>query len=137
MVDRPLVGASVAFAASTAYGALVSLRHHVVGEPVGVRLPGTVAQHLAVGFGSGLSAPWPMPALVLVAAARSGSRVTWPSTAAVGVGMAAVAGTLVEPVTWQRRLRSPHVWLSVAFNLLAAAALLVTGTRRRHGLLHG
>jgi hypothetical protein len=135
MVERPLVGASVAFAASCAYGAIVSLRHDVVGEPFRVRLPGTVAQHLAVGLGSGLSAPWPMPVLLLVAAARSGSPVAWPSSAAVGVGMAGVAGTLVEPVTWQRRQRSPDVWLSVALNLLASTALLVTGTRRRHRLV--
>lgn len=112
--DRPvaapldLIGAS-AVGVSTAFGSAVSLRLGLKGEPLGVRVPGTVRTHLAVGLGGGLAAPWPMTLLAL----------RWPRA----VGLTMLAGTLVEPVTWGRRARSHEVWIAVAANLAAVAVL--------------
>ena len=129
MVDRSLAAAAALFTASTVYGAVVSLRHDVVGEPLRVRPPGSVAQHLAVGLGAGLSAPWPMPVAAIAAAGASGRGATWPGRLAVTIGVVNAAGVLVEPVTWQRRWRSWQVWLSVALNLASASSLIAAGRR--------
>lgn len=113
---------------STAVGAVVSAKMNIPGEPWNMQVPGSVRVHLAAGLGSGLSAPWAMPVATLVAASgRSGAR--WPAWTCVGVGSALLVGTLVEPVTWGRRARSPVVAASVLLNLVSAAALVAAGWR--------
>lgn len=128
MAERPLRGAAALFLASTAWGAAVSLREDLVGEPLGWRAPGTVATHLAVGWGSGLSAPWPMVAMVLVDAGR-GSRGRPAGRWSVVIGVALVAGVLVEPVTWGRRAWTPLVASTVIANLSTGALLVLAGRR--------
>ena len=96
-VSRPLVIAAAAFAASTALGSVVAARGNVEGAPFGVRLPISVPTGLLVGWGSGLSAPWPMPAVALIAALRGGP-TAGRICAMIGAGV--IAGTAVEPVTW-------------------------------------
>lgn len=128
MVDRRLLGAAALLVASTAWGAAVSLREDVVGEPLGWRAPGTVATHLAIGWGSGLSAPWPMVATALLDALRdSPGRQVGRSTAVVGAAL--VAGVLVEPATWGRRAWSPLVTSTVVANLATGALLILAGRR--------
>ena len=95
-VSWPLVIAAAAFAASTAFGSVVAARENVEGAPFGVRLPISVRTGLLVGWGSGLSAPWPMPAVALIAALRGGPRAGR-ICAVIGAGV--IVGTAIEPVT--------------------------------------
>ena len=129
MTDPALLRAASAFAASTAFSAAVSLKKDVRGAPFGVELPGSVGVHLAVGWGSGLTAPWPMPALALGAAVIAGPKAPWARPTAVGIGLAIVVGTVIEPVTWGRRARSPLIAAAVCLNLLSAVALLRAARR--------
>jgi hypothetical protein len=127
VADQSLLLAAGIFAASSAFGAAVSLKEDVRGAPLGIDLPGSVGVHLAVGWGSGITAPWPMPALALAAAACAGPEVRWPRPTCVGLGMAILVGTMIEPVTWGRRPWSPLTAAAVSLNLIAAVALLTTG----------
>jgi hypothetical protein len=124
VADRDMLLGAVLLTVSTGFGAAVSLREGVHGEPLRVRLPGGIGTHLAVGYGSGLSAPWPMPAAALVAGFCARPGRDWPARTIRTVGWLLVAGTLVEPVTWGRRARSPAVVAAVAANLVAAAVLV-------------
>ncbi len=130
MADQAMLLAAGIFAASTAFGAAVSLKEDVRGAPLGIDLPGSVEAHLAVGWGSGLTAPWPMPALALAAAVRAGPEVRWARPTCVGLGIGILVGTIIEPVTWGRRPSSLLTAASVSLNLIAAVALLTAGRRR-------
>ena len=48
MIDGPAVAAAGLFAVCSALGAAISLRQDIPGEPLGIRVPGTVATHLAI-----------------------------------------------------------------------------------------
>jgi hypothetical protein len=126
-VDRPLLAAALAYGAATAYGARVAVRDDVPGEPLGVRAGGRVGVQLAVGWGAGVSAPWPMAVAAVGSALRPGRG---PGTAAVALGAATVAGQLVEPVAWGRRPSSPAVTRSLALNMATSAGLVLAGRRR-------
>jgi hypothetical protein len=126
-VDRPLLVAALAYGAATVLGARVAVREDVPGEPLGVRVGGRVATQLAVGWGAGVSAPWPMAVAALGTALRAGRG---PGTAAIALGAATVAGQLVEPVAWGRRPSSPAVTRSLALNLVTSAGLVLAGRRR-------
>src|SRR6478752_194041 len=105
-VSRPLVIAAAAFAASTAFGSVVAARGNVEGAPFGVRLPISVRTGLLAGWGSGLSAPWPMPVVALIAALRGGPRAG--RTCAM-IGGAAFVGAAIEPVTWSYTTLVNHI----------------------------
>ncbi len=126
---RPLVIAAGAFVASTAFGSVVATRENVDGEPFGVKLPISVPAGLVAGWGSGLSAPWPMPALAMIAATRPG-RTSGRVCAAIGAGV--IVGTLIEPVTWRRTSLLAHI--AMLCNLLAGGALLHEGMRAQSRL---
>jgi hypothetical protein len=130
VADQSLLFAAGIFAASSAFGAAVSLKEDVRGEPLGIDLPGSVGVHLAVGWGSGLTAPWPMPALALGAAICAGPQVRWARPTCKGLGLAILVGTIIEPVTWGRRPSSPLTAAAVSLNLIAAVALATAGRRR-------
>lgn len=129
MTDRAMLLAAGTFAASTAFGAAVSLKKDVRGAPFGFELPGDVGVHLAVGWGSGLTAPWPMPALALGAAVLAGPKAPWARPTTMAIGLAILVGTMIEPVTWGRRARSPLIAAAVSVNLLSAVTLLTAGRR--------
>ncbi len=130
MADQSLLLAAGIFAASSAFGAAVSHKEDVRGAPLGIDLPGSVAVHLAVGWGSGLTAPWPMPALALGAAICAGPQVRWARPTCKGLGIAILVGTIIEPVTWGRRPSSTLTAAAVSLNLIAAVALATAGRRR-------
>jgi hypothetical protein len=129
MIDRGLVAAATGLAGATVFGAYVSVRENIAGEPLGLRLPGRVPVHLRLGFGSGLSAPWPMPVAALAAAlqSRPGQPRSGRVSAAIGAGV--LGGTMVEPVTWGRRSRAPLVSAAVALNLISGGVLMLAGLR--------
>jgi hypothetical protein len=129
MVDRGLVAAAAGFAGATAFGAFVSARENIPGEPLGLHLPGRVLVHLRLGLGSGLSAPWPMPVAAMVAALRSRQGQTRPGRVCAAVGTIVLGGTVVEPATWGRRSRAPLVSAAVVLNLISGIALMTAGRR--------
>src|SRR6478672_11639191 len=105
-VSRPLVIAAATFAASTVFGSVVAARGNVEGAPFGVRLPISVRTGLLTGWGSGLSAPWPMPVAALIAARRGGPTA---GRICVLIGAGVFVGAAIEPVTWSYRSLLNHV----------------------------
>jgi hypothetical protein len=131
MADALLVAPTVAFAAATAYAtAVATTEPDLVGEPLGLRPPGRVWSHLLLGWGSAISAPWPMAVIATWAASRGtqGSARAASTVALVGAGI--LAGTLAEPVTWGRRPASSLARASIPVNLAIGAAMLLAGTHR-------
>jgi hypothetical protein len=126
--NRAMMAAAILFGASTAYGTVVGFREHLPSEPLGASLPGTALSHPATRWhlATGTSAPWPMPALCLVAAACARPGRRWPQQVIATVGSVLVFGILVEPVSWGRRSRRPHVLATVALNTLSAVALFAS-----------
>jgi hypothetical protein len=132
--DREMQVAAVAFSAATVLGSMVSIRQRLPGEPLGIRLPISVAGGVLLGWGAGVAAPWPMPLMGLLAANGVG-RLSRRSRGLIcaGLGTACIAGTLVEPV-----MRRPRTWTrgtggAIAANitsslLLIAAGLLAAGS---------
>jgi hypothetical protein len=133
MVDRGLVAAAASFAGATAFGAFVSVRENIPGEPLGLHLPDRVPVHLRLGLGSGLSAPWPMPVAAMAAALRSRQGQTRPGRVCAAVGTIVLGGTVVEPATWGLRSRAPQVSAAVALNLISGIALMMAGRRAAAG----
>lgn len=132
MSDRMMLGAATLFAATTAFTTAVSMREpQLPDEPFGVRFPGKVPVHLALGLGSGVAAPWPMPVGAVVAAVRAGPGVGWPERTCAVLGAAVLVGTLAEPASWGLRPRSTWARATVPLNLLSGAALFLAGTRQR------
>ena len=124
--DRRLLAAAAGLAAATGYGARVALVEDVPGEPFGVRPPGRVAVHLAMAWGAGTSAPWPMAAAAVLLGSRDGPGAR-PGAVCALLGAATLAGQLVEPVAWGLRPSAPAVTRSVALNLAAGVALVLAG----------
>ena len=132
-MDRIMLGAAKLFTASTVIGTIVSFHEDVPGEPFGHTIQWSVLDDPAGRLlgGSGLSAPWVMPAMCLAAAtARPGQ--LWPRRMITGIGAALTIGQLIEPVTWGLRSRKPQVYGMVVLNLLSAAALFISARQRAH-----
>src|SRR5215471_1155583 len=85
--DRALLTASVAFAAAAGLGSAVAVHDQLPGEPLGVTVPLSVPAGLAVGWGAAVAAPWPMPAMALLAAARAQRAGASAATGLVCVGL--------------------------------------------------
>ncbi len=131
MADRNMLAAATLFAATTTFTTAVSMREqHLPDEPLGFRFPGRVPVHLALGLGSGVAAPWPMPVIALVAAMKAGRGVTWPERTCAIIGAVVLVGTLVEPASWGLRPRSARARVTVPLHFLSGAALFLAGTRR-------
>ncbi|MBA3338241.1 MAG: hypothetical protein H0T54_00520 [Geodermatophilaceae bacterium] len=134
--DRLLMAAAAGFASASAFGSAVSMRHDIPGRPLGVSIPLSVPSGLAVGWGAGVAAPWPMPLMAVIASVSTGDRRR-DSTAGLvclGLGIACVAGTLVEPVTYRLSSWTPGVRAAILANVAAAVLLAAAGRRaqRRH-----
>ena len=130
-IDWRAVAAAGLFAACSTVGAVISLRQNIPGQPLGIRAPGTVARHLAIGGGSALSAQAPMQAAALVAAFCGRPGLSWPARTLTGIGVAAFAGILAEPVVWRRDAHSRVVTAMLPLELASAAALIWAGRTRR------
>jgi hypothetical protein len=126
-IDWRAVAAAGLFAACSTVGAAISLRQNIPGKPLGIRVPGTVATHLAIGWGSALSAPAPMQTGALVAAFCARPGLSWPAKTLRGMGVAAFAGILAEPVVWRPNAHSRAVAAMLPLELASAAALIWAG----------
>ena len=131
--DRALLATSLAFAGAAVVGSAVAIREDLPGRPCGISVPLSVPAGLLVGWGAGVAAPWPMPAVAVIAAARSQRTRPHALTGAVcaGIGVGCVLGTAIEPVTRRPRSWSAATRLAIAFNIAASAALTMTGLRHR------
>jgi hypothetical protein len=129
--DRTLRTAAIAFAGAAAYGSLAALRNNVPGEPLGLNVPTSVAAGLAVGWGAGVAAPWPMPVAALIAATKAGGQEprVGPGVICAGLGVACIVGTLVEPVTHHLRPSTPTIHAAILMNLGASIFLTTAGLR--------
>lgn len=128
MADPLLLGPAVLFLASTAYAtAVAATRPGLQGEMFGLHVPGRVRTHLALGVGSAVSAPWPMPVIAVWAAARGSDRAAL-TVAVVGSGL--LAGVLAEPVTWGRRAAPPSARVTIPLHLVVGAAMVAAGSYR-------
>lgn len=131
MADPLLLGPAALFAAATAYGtAVAATEAGPRGEPLGLQVPGSVRTHLLLGWGAAVAAPWPMPVIAAVAAARGGPRSAPAARTIAGIGTAALLGILVEPATWGRRPASSRAALAVPLHLLGSVAMVWAGTHR-------
>ncbi|MGI8625556.1 MAG: hypothetical protein ACR2J5_03145 [Geodermatophilaceae bacterium] len=72
--------------------------------------------------------PMPVAALVAAASTRRGQPSAAAGMACLGLGLGCVAGTLVEPVTYQRR--SPPAVRAAILGNVAASLLLAAAGRR-------
>lgn len=132
-MNKLMLGAATLFATGTVAGTVVSFREEVPGEPLGQTIPWPVLADPAgrlIG-GSGISAPWLMPTVCLIAAMSARPDRQWPRRTVATVATAFTLGQLIEPVTWGLRSREPLVLGAVALNLVSAAALFasVRGTK--------
>ena len=134
MADPLLVGSAGLLVVSTAYAtAVAATETHLRGEPFGLHIPGRVRTHLALGLGSAISAPWPMPVIATWAALRATPDSRNGAAVVAGVGLALLAGTLGEPVTWRRRDASPMARATIPLHLAIGAAMVTSGVHRlRH-----
>lgn len=131
MSDTAMVGAASIFAATVAVSTAVSLKHpECPDEPFGLRFPGRVPVHLAVGLGSGVAAPWPMPIVAMVAAVRAGPETDRAAKTCATLGAMVLSTAVVEPTSWGLRTSSPAVRATFWMHLLSGAALFWAGTRR-------
>lgn len=133
MPDDALLSSAALLGVATAASTVVSLRHpHLVDEPFGVRFPGRLPVHLALGLGSGVAVPWPLPVVATVAALRDQPGTAWPRRTCAAIGATILVGTVAEPASWG--LRAPRSRAAVAMVpllLLSGSALFVAGTRPR------
>ena len=130
MPDKALLGAAALLSATTAASTAVSLREPgLPDEPFGIRFPGRVPVHLALGLGSGVAVPWPIPVIATVAALRAQPGAVWPRRTCATLGATVLVGTLAEPASWGMRPRSGSAKAMVPALLLSVATLFVAGTR--------
>jgi len=135
--DDELRAVALVYAATVALASVVSVRDDVPGEPFGITIPLSVPTGLLVAWGSGIAAPWPMPAAVVIAAfrARRGGGPA-PARICAGIALAGIAGQLIEPIV--RRPKTPAVRVALTANvavstILAATALSRLARRRSAG----
>jgi hypothetical protein len=116
---------------STVYTtAVAATEPDLPGEPFGRRIPGRVRTHLALGLGSAIAAPWPMPAIAMWAAVRGDPGSTWAARTTTTIGIGTLGGILSEPATWGRRPTPPMHRGNVALGLAIGAAMVSVGTHR-------
>jgi len=130
--DRSLLIAAIGFACATGYNSVVAIRDEVPGEPLGIRIPLPVPTGILLGWGSAVAAPWPMPAIAFLAAARQPGRDRQNRSALIcaGIGVGGIVGILIEPNTYR-----PKSWTSATRRAVVAhvaTSLILAGAGIRH-----
>jgi hypothetical protein len=127
--DRVLRAAALGFAGATGYSSVVAIREGVPGEPLGIRIPLSVPAGILVGWGSALSAPWPMPVVALLVAARRPGRdqTAGPALVCAGLGVAGIVGILIEPNTYNAKSWSPATRRAVVAHVATSLTLAGAG----------
>lgn len=126
--DGALRAAALGFACATGYNSVVAIRENLPGEPLGIRIPLSVSTGLLVGWGSAVAAPWPIPVVALVAAARSRqSGTAGPALVCLGLGVAGIVGILIEPNTYKAKCWTPTTRRAVVAHVVSCVALAGAG----------
>lgn len=120
----------MAYAGTTVFGSCVAVRDDVPGEPFGISIPLSVRSGLLAGWGAGLAPPWFMPGGALFAASRARGGRPGPAAAAAAIGLATIAGHLIEPVTRRPASWTPATAVAISLSLTSSAALAATGFAR-------
>ncbi len=114
-------------------GSVVALAGDYPGIPLGIDVGLTSPQGVWVGWGSGVSAPWPMlVALALTGIAGLGPRWMIPS-----LGLMFASGGLMEPIFWEANTGAlgvgiaALVWLNVVIPLVLVTAWVGALRRER------
>jgi hypothetical protein len=123
----PLSVAALAYAGAATVASVISVRDDVPGRPFGIRVGMDVPAALAVGWGSGIAPPWPMPALVLISASRTRWGHRRAAAVAATIGACSIVGHAIEPVTWRREEWTPLGVAAATTMLAASVALVLTG----------
>ena len=126
---RALRSAAIAFACTVGFTTAVAVRDDLPGRPLGIGVPLSVPTGILVGWGAGVAAPWPMPVAALVASRRANQGDSVAALVCAGLGIAGIAGFLIEPNTYDPTAWTPANRNAIAAGLLASAALAVTGLR--------
>ena len=125
-----LVAAALAYAGSTAFSSYVAVRDDVPGEPFGITPPFSVRMAVFVGWGTGISAPWYMPAGAVLAAYLSRGGRPLPAAVCAAIGCASVAGHLIEPVTRRPSSWTPATTVAIALAAASTVSLALAGFAR-------
>lgn len=127
--DRALRAAALGFACATGYNSVVAIREKVPGEPLGIRIPLSVSTGILVGWGSAVAAPWPMPVVALLAAARRPGRdgVAGPALVCAALGVAGIVGILIEPNTYNPKSWTPATRRAVVAHVATSVTLAGAG----------
>ena len=127
--DRALRAAALGFACATGYNSVVAIREMLPGEPLGIRIPLSVSTGILVGWGSAVAAPWPMPVVALLAAARQAGRdgVPGPALVCAGLGVAGIVGILIEPNTYNAKSWTPATRRAVVAHVVTSVTLAGAG----------
>ena len=127
--DHALRAAALGFACATGYNSVVAIREKVPGEPLGIRIPLSVSTGILVGWGSAVSAPWPMPVAALYAAARQAGRdrVPGPALVCAGLGVAGIVGILIEPNTYNAKSWTSATRRAVVAHVATSVTLVGAG----------
>jgi hypothetical protein len=127
--ERALRASALGFTFATAYNSVVAIREDLPGEPLGIRVPLSVSAGTLAGWGSAVAAPWPMPALALLAAARQTRQegAAGPSLVCAGLGIAGIVGILIEPNTYKTKSWTPATRRAVVTHLAASMTLAGAG----------
>ncbi|HSG79304.1 MAG TPA: hypothetical protein VLD62_06980, partial [Acidimicrobiia bacterium] len=99
------------------------------GVPLGIDPGLTSVQGVVLGWGSGVSAPWPLLlALLVVGVGRRGPQIAVPL-----LGLVFLAGALMEPISWDAAGGSHGIGLAVLvwLNVVVPAALIAVGIGSR------
>jgi len=125
-----LFAAALAYAGSTAFSSYVAVRDNVPGEPFGITPPFSVPVGVLVGWGAGIAAPWYMPAGAMFAAYRAADGRPGPAAVASAIGVASIAGHLIEPVTRRPRSWTPATTVAIALATASTTSLAIAGFAR-------
>lgn len=132
MIDRRdcvLRAAALGFVGATGHNSVVAIREDLPGEPFGIRIPLSVSAGIMVGWGSAVAAPWPMPAIALLAVARGAGRdqAVMPARMCAALGVAGIAGILMEPNTYDAKSWTPATRRAVVAHIATSATLAWAG----------
>lgn len=123
---------SALYLATAIAGSTVALTGDYPGTPLGIDLGLTSAQGVWLGWGSGVSAPWPM----LVALALTGVAGIGPSWTLPLLGLMFATGGLAEPIFWDAGTGAlgvgiaAVVWLNVVIPVVLVGVWFRTRQRK-------
>jgi hypothetical protein len=111
----------------TAYNSVITIRQDARGAPLGIRIPLRTFTGIVIGWGSAIAAPWPMPALALLAsgrARRDGDQRA--ALACAGIGLAGIVGIFIEPNTYKPTSWTPQIRRAIVAHVVSSTTLVAT-----------